>query len=82
MKEKANKSEEALTEKEVQALLARPEVAEAIFADEALCNEVIARFISELYAQKPAPTLRGKSALLPIPRPRSLEEAKKIVDNT
>ena len=82
MKEKTNKSAgEALTNEEVQALLNRPEVLEAVLSSEAICNEVIARFLSELYEQKPAPTLRGKSALCPIPRPRSLEEAKKIVDN-
>ena len=77
MKEKANK----LTAEEVQALLMRPEVVEGILENEQVCNEVIARFLSELYEQKTAPVVRGKSALCPIPRPRSLEEAKKIVDN-
>ncbi|MDE7394536.1 MAG: hypothetical protein K2M95_00230 [Clostridiales bacterium] len=70
-----------LTPEEIDALLIRPEVLDAVLANEAICNEVIARYLSELYEQRPAPVLRGKSALCPIPRPHTLQEAKKIVDN-
>lgn len=76
-----NVADEALTPEEIDALLRRPEVLDAVFADERICNEVIARFLGELYEHRPAPVVRGRSALCPIPRPRTLQEAKRIVDN-
>lgn len=82
-----NKTEEVrpdaarpLTAEETEAFLARPETEEAIFANERLCNAIITRFLSELYEQRSAPVVRGRSALSPLPRPHTLQEAKRIVD--
>ena len=51
-----------------------------IFGNEEICNEVIRRYLDELAQPKGVPLVRGFSALSPLPRPKSLSEAKAIVD--
>ncbi len=51
-----------------------------IFADEALVNEVIGRYLDELAGRASVPVVRGFAALSPLPRPTNLREAKRIVD--
>ena len=51
-----------------------------LFADETLVNEVIGRYLEELAAAASVPVVRGFSALRPVRKPRTLAEAKEIVD--
>lgn len=51
-----------------------------IFGNEQLCNEVIGRYIEELSGGFSVPVVRGFSALSPLPKPKTLGEAKRIVD--
>ena len=51
-----------------------------IFGNEEICNEIISRYLDELSYPKSVPLVRGFSALSPLPRPKSLSEAKAIVD--
>ena len=50
-----------------------------IFGNERLVNEIIERYIDELSGFS-VPVVRGFSALSPLPKPKTLSEAKKIVD--
>lgn len=51
-----------------------------IFGDEALVNEVIARYLLELERAPAIPVVRGYCALSPVPKPKTLDDAKRIVD--
>lgn len=52
-----------------------------IYTNESLCNAVIARYLDELSGSASVPVVRGFAALHPLPRPKTLQEAKRIVDN-
>lgn len=70
-----------ITDEQLRQAIADPVRRERlVFADEQLCNEVIARYLTELAATPAVPTLRGFAALSPLPKPRTLSEAKDIVD--
>lgn len=62
----------ALSEEEVRERL--------IFGNEELCNEIIGRYLDELTYPRGVPLVRGFSAISPLPVPKSLDEAKAIVD--
>lgn len=51
-----------------------------VYADEALCNEIIERYLAELAGTPQVPSVRGYAALTPIPKPKTLAQAKRIVD--
>ena len=51
-----------------------------IFGNEEICNEIITRYLDEMSAPRSVPLVRGFSAISPLPRPKSLDEAKAIVD--
>lgn len=53
---------------------------ELALADENICNAVIEKYLGELESASHVPTVRGYSALSIIPKPKTLEDAKKIVD--
>lgn len=52
-----------------------------IFANEEICNEVIVRYLEELSSAPKVPIVRGYSALSPLSKPRTLSDAKRIVDD-
>ena len=51
-----------------------------VFSNDALVNAVIERYLDELSGAKSVPVVRGLSALCPVAKPKTLGEAKKIVD--
>ena len=53
-----------------------------VFCDQEICNEVISRYMEELERTAFVPSVRGFSALAPVSKPRTLSDAKRIVDNT
>lgn len=79
--ERACGAESGIMSEELLRALGDREVRERfIFGNEEICNEVIRRYLDELATPKSVPIVRGFSALSPLPRPRSLMEAKAIVD--
>ena len=72
---------EKASDEAVQRALSDPaRRARLLTANEALFNDVIAAYLDELCGTAAVPVMRGFGALSPLPRPRTLEEAKKIVD--
>lgn len=51
-----------------------------VLSDEQLCNAVVERYIDELACAPHVPVVRGYCALRVLPRPKTLEDAKRIVD--
>ncbi len=51
-----------------------------VFSNDELVNAVIERYLDELSGIKSVPVVRGLSALCPVAKPKTLGEAKKIVD--
>ena len=51
-----------------------------VLSDEQLCNAVVERYIDELACAPHVPVVRGYCALRVSPRPKTLEDAKRIVD--
>lgn len=51
-----------------------------VFGNETLCNAVIARYLDELSGRASVPVVHGFAALHPVKKPRTLQEAKEIVD--
>ncbi len=76
--QKADEAAEVFSAEQLETLLSMPQVIDAIFANEKLCNEIIARFLQELGGQKSAPVVGGHSALSPGARPQTLGAPKKI----
>ena len=75
--EENNASE--VSEEAIRAWLKREEVREKlVYADTALCDEIIARYLAELDGVSPVPVLRGYCAVRPVAKPRSLDEAGRI----
>ncbi len=75
----ATGAEELTDERIKEALRDGARRERVLFADETLVNEVIGRYLEELAAAS-VPVVRGFSALRPVRKPRTLAEAKEIVD--
>lgn len=70
-----------VTDTQVRAALRDAERRERlIFGDEALYNLIIERYLDELSGAASVPVVRGYSALRPVHKPKTLWEAKQIVD--
>lgn len=70
-----------VTDTQVRAVLQDAERRERlIFGDEALYNLIIERYLEELSGAVGVPVVRGYSALRPVRKPKTLLEAKQIVD--
>lgn len=63
---------------EIKNALGREEVRELIYGNDEIVNEVIERYLRSL--SRGVPVVRGLSALAPVRRPKTLSEAKAIVD--
>ncbi len=63
-----------------ESVPSREQLRESVFSDEELCNEVIERYLSELARSECVPVVKGYSALCALPKPKTLEDAKKLVD--
>lgn len=51
-----------------------------VLADERICNAVIAKYLDDISGAHSVPVIKGYSALSVLPKPKTLEDAKKIVD--
>ena len=64
---------------EIRNALNSEEVRQLIYENDEIVNEVIERYLRSLSGSS-VPVVRGLSALTPVPKPKTLSEAKAIVD--
>ena len=63
----------------IEDALKREEVRQLIYENDEIVNEIIERYLRSLSCSS-VPVVRGLSALTPVPKPKTLDEAKAIVD--
>lgn len=72
---------ERISDEQIVRALGDEDVRERlIFGNLSLMNAVIERYLDELAGGKSVPVVRGYASLCPVRKPKTLEEAKRIVD--
>lgn len=79
--QRVDEGETHVSEREIARALCDEGVRERlIYGNESLMNAVIGRYLDELAGGSSVPVVRGYASLRPVRKPKTLEEAKRIVD--